>query len=78
MESDSSNTQKKKTTSFPPQRGQVKAQIFESFVNTFASMVSKVGEVVAKIRGECGSEKNSASSTPPRSSYNSDGNSDIS
>ncbi|KAK4606266.1 hypothetical protein RGQ29_000499 [Quercus rubra] len=78
MESDSSNTQKKKTTTFPPQRGQVKAQIFESFANTVTSMFSKLGEVVAKIRGEGGSEGNSASSTPPRSSFNSDGNSDIS
>lgn len=78
MESDSSNTQKKKTTTFPPQRGQVKAQIFESFANTVTSMFSKLGEVVAKIRGEGGREGNSASSTPPRSSFNSDGNSDIS
>ncbi|KAK7854456.1 hypothetical protein CFP56_032252 [Quercus suber] len=78
MESDSSNTQKKKTTSLPPRRGQVKAHIFESLANTFASVVSKVGEVVAKIKGEGGSEGNSSSSTPPRSSYNSDGNSDIS
>ncbi len=85
MESDSSNNQNKKSTSLPPKRGQVKAHIFESFVNTVVSavsvvsVVSKVGEkIVGRIRGEGGSGGNSASSTPPPSSYNSDGNSDSS
>ena len=79
MESDSSNTQNKKSTRLPPQRGQVKAQIFESVVNTVVSVVSIVREkIVGRIRGEGGSGGNSASSTPPPSSYNSDGNSDSS
>ncbi|KAG2673667.1 hypothetical protein I3843_13G090100 [Carya illinoinensis] len=73
-----SNTEQKKSTSFPPRRGQVKAQIFESLAKKVVSAVSKVGEALGMNRGNDGNGGASASSTPPPSSYNSDVNSDIS
>ncbi|KAG6629309.1 hypothetical protein CIPAW_14G075900 [Carya illinoinensis] len=72
------NTDKKKNSSFPPRRGQIKAQIFGSIAKKVVSTASKVGAALEKIRGEDRSGGNSASSTPPSSAYNSDLNSDSS
>ncbi|EXC33215.1 hypothetical protein L484_011192 [Morus notabilis] len=58
------NEKKKKETSIPPKRGQIKAQIFESLVKTVVSMASGAGAHSAT--GET-----SASTAPPPSSYNS-------
>jgi hypothetical protein len=69
------------SSSFPPKRGQIKAQIFESLAKTVVSRASKLGKAVGRIIGEGGSGSGSggsASSTPPLSAYNSDGNSDVS
>ena len=67
------------SSSFPPKRGQIKAQIFESLTKTVVSRASKLGKAVGRIIGEGGSGSGgSASSTPPPSAYNSDGNSDVS
>ncbi|XP_023878039.1 uncharacterized protein LOC111990497 [Quercus suber] len=65
-----------KNTNFPPKRGQIKAQIFGSLANSVVSAASKVGGAVGRMIGEVGSGRNSASSTPPPSAYNSDGSSD--
>ncbi|GMP89121.1 hypothetical protein CsSME_00040824 [Camellia sinensis var. sinensis] len=65
--------------SLPPKRGQIKAQIFASCVHKIASITSKAGEALGKIRsgggGRGGSGSGSfTSGTPPPSTYNSDGN----
>ncbi|KAF3973211.1 hypothetical protein CMV_003358 [Castanea mollissima] len=67
-----------KNTNFPPKRGQIKARIFGSLANSVVSAASKVGEAVGRMVGEGGSGRNSASSTPPPTAYNSDGSSDLS
>lgn len=66
------------TPRFPPKRGQVKAQIFESFSETVSFAVSKAGEVLAKIKGGGGGSDSSTSFTasPPLSEYASDAYSD--
>ncbi|KAJ1395111.1 hypothetical protein SESBI_33638 [Sesbania bispinosa] len=73
--STASSTPQKKKASFPPKRGQIKAEIFNGFVSSVASTVSKVGESLRNVIGNGGG---SASSTPPPSGYNSESNSDIS
>ncbi|XVF46418.1 hypothetical protein PTKIN_Ptkin03bG0025000 [Pterospermum kingtungense] len=72
--------QRKKETQFPPRRGKIKAQIFESIIKTMVSAASKAKEVLGKNRGEGSDGKNSSSTTttPPQSGYNSEGNGDIS
>ena len=67
-----------KNTNFPPKRGQIKAQIFGSLANSVVAAASKVGGAVGRMIGEGGNGRNSASSTPPPSAYNSDGTSDLS
>lgn len=59
--------------SFPdlPRRGQIKAQIFNVFIKSVVSTVSKAGESIGKFSGN-GGAGGSASSTPPHSAYNSD------
>lgn len=56
--------------SFPPKRGQIKAQIFESLAAAVSSMASKAGEALGIIREGGGT---SATASPAPSSYNSDG-----
>uniref|UniRef100_A0A2N9G949 Uncharacterized protein n=1 Tax=Fagus sylvatica TaxID=28930 RepID=A0A2N9G949_FAGSY len=65
------------TTSCPPKRGQIKAQIFGSLAKTAVSAASKVGKAVGRIIGE-GGNGGTASSTPPPSPNSSDGNSNVS
>ncbi|CAA2933632.1 Hypothetical predicted protein [Olea europaea subsp. europaea] len=62
------------TPRFPPKRGQVKAQIFESFSEIVPFPISKAGEVLAKIKGGGGGSDSSTSFTasPPLSAYASD------
>ncbi|KAE8656846.1 Detected protein of unknown function [Hibiscus syriacus] len=73
---------KKKVTRFPPRRGQVKAQIFESIVKSVASVASKgkAKEAMAKNEAEDNDGKSSSSgtSTPPQSGYASQGNGHVS
>ncbi|XVF05625.1 hypothetical protein REPUB_Repub05bG0188900 [Reevesia pubescens] len=71
---------KKKETQFPPRRGQIKAQIFESMVKTVVSVASKAKEALGKNKVERSDGKSSSSTTttPPQSAYNSEGNGDIS
>lgn len=72
MATTSSTTQKKKETSLPPKRGQIKVQIFGNLIKkTVTSFVSKDGSG-GNNRGDNGGS--SASTTPPASAYNSDGN----
>lgn len=89
MASASTNPEKKRNASLPPKRGQIKAQIFESLVETVVSAVSRVGEALGRIRGEGSSSsggssvtltppESTASSTPHPSAYNSDGTADVS
>lgn len=61
---------KEKAASFPPKRGKIKAQIFNSLVKIVTSTVSKAG----KFKGSGGDNSggDSATSTPPPSDYNSD------
>ncbi|KAM0999649.1 hypothetical protein ACFX15_006143 [Malus domestica] len=74
METASSMSQEKKTTRFPPRRGKIKAEVFESIVKAVVKRASKpAGQ--EKNREEGGG--NSASTTPPPTAYNSDANSDI-
>ncbi|MBA0594653.1 hypothetical protein Gorai_011551 [Gossypium raimondii] len=73
---------KKKKTQFPPRRGRVKAQIFESIAKTVVSAASKTKEEMGKNKSEgydgksCSSS--STTSTPPQSGYTSEGNGHIS
>lgn len=76
METGSSTPQEKKTASFPPRRGQIKAKIFESLVKAVTNMTSKP-EAQGKNRGEGSGGGGSASTTSPPSAYSSDANSDI-
>lgn len=76
METGSSTPQEKKTASFLPRRGQIKAKIFESLVKAFTNMTSKP-EAQGKNRGEGSGGGGSASTTSPPSAYSSDANSDI-
>ncbi|KAG2673666.1 hypothetical protein I3843_13G090000 [Carya illinoinensis] len=65
MASASTNPEKKKNASFPPKRGQIKAQIFESLAETVVSAFSRLGEALGRIRGSEGSSgRSSVSSTP--------------
>ena len=41
---------KKKKTQFPPRRGQIKAQIFESMAKTVVSAASKAKEALGKTK----------------------------
>lgn len=62
-------TQNKNSQPFPPKRGKIKAQIFESIVKTVKSTVTSIAG------GSSDSGKSSsAGGTPPASSYSSDGN----
>ncbi|PSS28945.1 Junctophilin-1 like [Actinidia chinensis var. chinensis] len=73
MASTPPNPSKKQNPSFPPKRGQIKAQIFESWVNALSLAVSKAGEALGRIRrGGVGSSGGSTSESPPPSAYNSD------
>ncbi|PPR91487.1 hypothetical protein GOBAR_AA29200 [Gossypium barbadense] len=69
---------KKKKTQFPPRRGRVKAQIFESIVKTVVSAASKTKEEMGKNKSEgCDGKSCSSSSTtstPPQSGYTCEGN----
>ena len=79
MATTSSSTPEKKKASFPPKRGQIKAEIFNGLVTTVVSTISKVGESVRNIIGNGGNKGGgSESSTPPPSTYNSEGNTDVS
>lgn len=67
---------RKQATSLPPKRGQIKAQIFESLVET---VTSKAEQVLAKIKGGGGSVNGGATSDPsssPLTAYTSDGSPD--
>lgn len=67
---------RKQATSLPPKRGQIKAQIFESLVET---VTSKAEQVLAKIKGGGGSVNGGATSDPsssPLTAYTSDGSLD--
>lgn len=68
MKSASTNPQKKQNATFPPTptRGRIKAQIFESLVDSVSSMASKAGEALSKLKGTDG-VGSSASTTPPPS-----------
>ncbi|KAG4945310.1 hypothetical protein AAZX31_15G042500 [Glycine max] len=72
-----SETPQRKKASLPPKRGQIKAQIFTSLVNSVASTISKTGESLRNVIGNgVNSGSGYASSTPPPSSgYNSETNS---
>ncbi|GFY93109.1 hypothetical protein Acr_08g0015050 [Actinidia rufa] len=73
MASTPPNPSKKQNPSFPPKRGQIKAQIFGSWVNALSLAVSKAGEALGRIRrGGGGSSGGSTSESPPPSAYNSD------
>ncbi|GFZ13185.1 hypothetical protein Acr_23g0015700 [Actinidia rufa] len=78
MASTPPNPSNKQNPSFPPKRGQIKAQILESWVNAISSMVSKAGEALDRIRRGGGGAGGSTSESPPPSTYNSDANSDLS
>ncbi|TYH16301.1 hypothetical protein ES288_A05G106400v1 [Gossypium darwinii] len=73
---------KKKKTQFPPRRGRVKAQIFESIVKTVVSAASKTKEEMGKNKSEVCDGKScsssSTTSTPPQSGYTCEGNGHIS
>lgn len=71
---------KKKERQFPPRRGQIKAQIFRSMVKTVVSAASKAEEALGKNKGKGSDGKScsSATTTPPESGYNTEGNSDLS
>ncbi|XWS74230.1 hypothetical protein CRYUN_Cryun02cG0197900 [Craigia yunnanensis] len=75
----STNPQRKKERQFPPRRGQIMAQIFESMVKTVVSAASKSKETLRKNEGEGSDGKSSSTTTtPPQSGYNSERNGDIS
>ncbi|RDX96567.1 hypothetical protein CR513_20760, partial [Mucuna pruriens] len=69
-----SNTSERKKASLPPKRGQIKAQVFNSLVNSVASAISKTRESLRNVIAN-GGGSGSASSTPPPSGYNSEANS---
>ncbi|KAK9280709.1 hypothetical protein L1049_014407 [Liquidambar formosana] len=73
-----SSTPPKENARFPPKRGQIKVRIFEDLVKKVVSVASKAGEALGRIGGDGSSGESSASVTSPPSSYNSDGNPDIS
>lgn len=74
MNSAPSNDQKRQKTSVPPRRGQIKAQILESLVESVSSVASKAGGALSKLKkpGNDG-VRSPASTTPPPSAYTSDG-----
>ncbi|CAA2992508.1 Hypothetical predicted protein [Olea europaea subsp. europaea] len=70
-------TQRTQKPNLPPKRGRVKAQIFGSFAETVSSVVSKAGDVLAKIKGSNGAAgSDSSTASPPPSGYASDAYSD--
>ncbi|TKY48482.1 hypothetical protein E2542_SST25901 [Spatholobus suberectus] len=69
-----SSTPQRKKASLPPKRGQIKAQIFNSLVNSVTSTIAKTGESLRNVIGN-GGGSGSATSTPPPSGYNSESNS---
>ncbi|KOM44234.1 hypothetical protein LR48_Vigan05g183900, partial [Vigna angularis] len=78
-----SGTPQKKKSNLPPKRGQIKAQIFSSLVDSVSSTISKTGESILNVFGKSGGDSGSASassaSTPTPSGYNSEtNNSDVS
>ncbi|KAL3518294.1 hypothetical protein ACH5RR_020883 [Cinchona calisaya] len=76
MKSASSDPQKKQKATNPQRRGQIKAQIFESFAQTMSSVASKAAEALSKQLKSGGSVNDdhdgvrspAASATPPPSS----------
>ncbi|QHN76984.1 hypothetical protein HN51_054422 [Arachis hypogaea] len=71
------STPEKKRSSFPPKRGQIKAEIFNGLASSVVSTVSRVGESLRNMIGNGGTSPSSSStSTPPPSAYNSEGNND--
>ncbi|KAF2283355.1 hypothetical protein GH714_003469 [Hevea brasiliensis] len=73
--STSTTSQKDKKRNFPPKRGQIKAQIFQSLTKTVSSWVTKAGEALKRDRGHGadGGISSSTASTSPFSTFNSDG-----
>lgn len=69
MEHTCSTPSNNKKKQFPPKRGQIKEEIFKGFAANLSSLATKAGEVVSKIKQ---GNTNSASASPPTSSYNSD------
>ncbi|GFY88736.1 receptor-like kinase 1 [Actinidia rufa] len=61
MASTPPNPSEKQNPSFPPKRGQIKAQIFESWVNALSLAVSKAGEALVG----SGEEEGAVRVTPP-------------
>ncbi|KAL3653093.1 hypothetical protein CASFOL_002774 [Castilleja foliolosa] len=62
--------------SFPPRRGRVKAQIFESLAVNLSFVASKATQVLVNAKGgssSAASASTSATASPPQSSYASDG-----
>ncbi|CAJ1956032.1 unnamed protein product [Sphenostylis stenocarpa] len=59
-----SETPQKKKPSLPPKRGQIKAQIFSSLVNSVSSTISKTGESIRNVIGGNGGDSGSG---PPDS-----------
>ncbi|KAF8396646.1 hypothetical protein HHK36_018270 [Tetracentron sinense] len=75
MEKRDSTPSKKEKASLPPKRGQIKAKIFGDIVKTVVTVVSKAGGGLGIKRGEGSGGESSTSTSPPQSSYNSEGNS---
>ncbi|XP_021889791.1 uncharacterized protein LOC110808571 [Carica papaya] len=77
-QNDKNKNNEGKTRTLPPRRGQVKAQIFESFVKNVTYAATKLNKAIVRNLG--GGEKGSSdsSTTPPPSGYNSDFASDSS
>ncbi|EEF32148.1 conserved hypothetical protein [Ricinus communis] len=78
MDEASSTSLKGKKANILPKRGQIKAQILESFTKTISSIIAKAGETLKLNRGNRGgdagtSPPSSAGATPPFSSSNLDG-----
>ncbi|OIV99354.1 hypothetical protein TanjilG_17164 [Lupinus angustifolius] len=69
MATTSSSTPHKEKANLPPKRGQIKAQIFSSFVKF---VTSKGGKVTENIGNNNSGGSAFSSSTPPPSAYNSD------
>ncbi|OIW05780.1 hypothetical protein TanjilG_23566 [Lupinus angustifolius] len=69
MATTSSLTHDKDKANLPPKRGQIKAQIFSSFVKFVTSKGEKITENNDDNNNNAGG---SASTTPPPSAYNSD------
>ncbi|KAL8496774.1 hypothetical protein ACS0TY_020449 [Phlomoides rotata] len=71
---------RKQYPTLPPPRGRVKAQIFEGLAGNLSSAVSKAGRALAKMKRQGSasesSDSASASTSPPSSSYASDGYAD--